>query len=419
MGELERLRRGWTWTLGTGEFALLGLLGRLEDRIATVYRLDAALSAKRLQVWLIRQELADRADPMSLHWSERSVYSQNGEDGVIEEIFRRIGADSKVFVEVGAADGVENCTRNLLEDGWTGVWIEADAERAARAAKISPKVRVIAKAVERDTLTDLLRGEMTINPDLVVIDIDGDDLGILRSALAAVRPRAFVIEYNAVFGHRARWSIRPGGSGTWDGTFRHGASLGAIKDVATVFGYEVVHCDGRGVNAFFVRSDFASGFSTAGCVRRIWRVGAFSAHPFGHPRSRRALAAMSAIDPDDLRAVTIERVRELRRHRSAVGIVEVAVTLRNGSPVELTSGEPNAFHLSVRWLERESQLRDTSSRWPLPHPVAPGATAVVRLWLPRRSGPGPHRLRVTALCELVFWREDLGGAGAFVDLEVQ
>lgn len=419
MGDSGLLRRGWAWTLGTGEFALLGLLGRLEDKIAAVYRLDAALSAKRLRSRLIRQESADRADPASLRWSERSVYSQNGEDGVIEEVFRRIGTNSKVFVEVGAADGSENCTRNLLEDGWSGVWIEADAERVARAAKISPRVRVIAKTAERDTLTDLLRAEMAINPDLVVIDIDGDDLGILRSTLAALRPRAFVVEYNAVFGHRASWSMRPGGTGSWDGTFRHGASLGAIKHVATVFGYKVVHCDGRGVNAFFVRSDFASGFSAAGCIRRIWRVGAFSAHPFGHPRSRRALAAMSAIDPDDLRAVTIERVRQLRPHRSAAGIVEVAVTLRNGSSVELTSGEPNAFHLSLRWLGRESELRDGLPRWPLPHPVAPGATAVVRLWLPRRSAPGPHCLRVTALCEFVFWREDLGGAGAFVDLEVQ
>ncbi len=44
----------------------------------------------------------------------------------------------------------------------------------------------------------------------------------------------------------------------------------------------LVHCDTMGVNAFFVRSDLAAPFAAAGHRRRLWRVGAFTAHPFGH-----------------------------------------------------------------------------------------------------------------------------------------
>src|ERR1700754_2894278 len=54
-------------------------------------------------------------DPRRLQHFESSRYSQNGEDGIIGEIFRRIGSKSRFFVEIAAADGAENCTRALAE----------------------------------------------------------------------------------------------------------------------------------------------------------------------------------------------------------------------------------------------------------------------------------------------------------------
>src|SRR4029078_7254756 len=52
------------------------------------------------------------------------VCSENGEDGMIQEIFRRIGTRDRVFAEVGVGDGLENNTSFLLSQGWTGFWIE-------------------------------------------------------------------------------------------------------------------------------------------------------------------------------------------------------------------------------------------------------------------------------------------------------
>src|SRR5512135_8523 len=66
------------------------------------------------------------ADPKRLHRFEHQVYSQNGEDGAVAEIFRRIGTTDKFFVEIGVGDGLENNTVNLLSEGWRGVWVDGD-----------------------------------------------------------------------------------------------------------------------------------------------------------------------------------------------------------------------------------------------------------------------------------------------------
>ena len=65
-------------------------------------------------------------DPKRLNRSELKVCSQNGEDGIIAEIFRRIGTGNRHFVEFGASDGSENNTALLLRQGWTGLWMDAN-----------------------------------------------------------------------------------------------------------------------------------------------------------------------------------------------------------------------------------------------------------------------------------------------------
>src|SRR5262245_463118 len=55
-------------------------------------------------------------------------YSQCDEDGILAEIFRRIGTTDKSFVEFGIGDGLENNTIALLFDGWHGLWIEASSK---------------------------------------------------------------------------------------------------------------------------------------------------------------------------------------------------------------------------------------------------------------------------------------------------
>ena len=73
----------------------------------------------------LRTEKAAREGPLCLHAFEQQVCSQNGEDGVTAEIFRRIGHGQRVFAEIGVGDGVENNTAFCHSRGWTGFWFDA------------------------------------------------------------------------------------------------------------------------------------------------------------------------------------------------------------------------------------------------------------------------------------------------------
>ena len=56
------------------------------------------------------------------------VYSQNDEDGIIQEIFRRIGTTNQKFIEFGVQNGLESNGHFLLFKSWTGLWIEGNAD---------------------------------------------------------------------------------------------------------------------------------------------------------------------------------------------------------------------------------------------------------------------------------------------------
>ena len=278
---------------------------------------------------------------------------------------------------------------------------------------------MIGQPVSRHDIADLLAGR-GVPPafDLLVVDIDGDDLGVLRSCLQTLRPRVVRSWSTTPSSRRPHCGAKGESAENWDGTFRHGASLGALQNVAKRAGYALVHCERRGVNAFFVRRDLINDqFPQAGRVRAHYRVVGHTAHPFGHPRSSRALNEMAPLEIDQLRQVNVERFELLRRDRRLSGFVEVAVTVTNGTWRWLTSGEPNAIHVALRELEPGCS-RDEYPRTSLPRPIAPFASARFRLWYRVRADGQPHRLRVTVLCERVAWREDLGGYGAHADLDL-
>src|SRR5476649_1423161 len=105
--------------------ALLAITGRSKS-LVRAYTIKRPPKMKSVADMLFHIALARGrySDPLSLARFQAQVYSQNGEDGMIAEIFRRIGCESKFFVEIGIEDGLQNNTRFLLEQGWQGVWIE-------------------------------------------------------------------------------------------------------------------------------------------------------------------------------------------------------------------------------------------------------------------------------------------------------
>lgn len=189
------------------------------------------------------------------------VYSQNDEDGIIEEIFNRIGTTNKSFVEFGAGDGMSSNTTYLLLKDWTGVWIEARPDYIERiksqfGSLISTKKLRVEQAFITAENIEWLLNEFGVPKefDLLSIDIDGNDYWVWR-AIEKFRPRAVVIEYNALFRPRDKWVMKYNPQHVWDGSSYQGASLKSLEILGEQKGYKLVGCNFIGVNAFFVRED--------------------------------------------------------------------------------------------------------------------------------------------------------------------
>ena len=201
------------------------------------------------------------ADPRGLSRQGYRCFSQNDEDGVIDEIFRRIGTTNRRFVEIGVEGGLENNTLALLTAGWSGLWIEADpaSQAAIRAGFAQPlasgQLALAAARATAENLEGLLdAAAVPAEPDLLSIDVDGIDYWLWK-AVATRRPRVVVVEYNASLGRTARLTVPYRPDFAWDQTSYHGASLAALEALGREKGYALVGCGIRGVNAFFVRQD--------------------------------------------------------------------------------------------------------------------------------------------------------------------
>jgi len=208
------------------------------------------------------QGLGERwADPRCLVRHGYRVYSQNDEDGMLDEVFRRIGETSRTFVEFGVGDGMENNTLYRLLRGWRGAWIEADAQRHAvitdRCARlISADVLRCKQAFITAENIENLFAELDVPRefDLLSIDIDGNDYWVWR-AIERYQPRVVVIEYNAGFGPSAEWVLEYDPKFAWGGTRNVGASLKSLELLGAQKGYRLVGCNLKGINAIFVRAD--------------------------------------------------------------------------------------------------------------------------------------------------------------------
>ena len=219
---------------------------------------------------------------------ELRVFSQNGEDGVLAEIFARIGVVGGGFVEFGASDGAENNSAFLAQVlGWPGVFLEADPGAFAALEhryRGAARVRTVQAAVEPDTLEGLLRDAgVPAEPDLLVIDVDGNDYWIWR-ALEAFRPRVVVIEYNGDLDPTVPRVVPYERGRGWDHTSGYGASLAALEALGTEKGYRLVHTELAGVNAFFVREEDAGPLPSGDEVPR--RSASHSLLGHGHPPPR-------------------------------------------------------------------------------------------------------------------------------------
>jgi hypothetical protein len=236
------------------------------------YAQRTAILAKERYV----KELLDQEkyrDPLRLEPFGFKVYSQNDEDGIIAEIFRRIGSPSGTFVEFGVGDGLESNTLYLLLQGWCGLWIDGNERYVTKirsrfdAVIQSNRLSVAHSFIMRDNINPLIGRFVQGEIDLLSVDIDGNDYHIWES-IEVIQPRLVVIEYNAKFPPPISLAPAYVPNSVWQGDDYMGASLEALVRLGKRKGYSLVGCNITGANAFFVRDDliadkFAQPFTAA------------------------------------------------------------------------------------------------------------------------------------------------------------
>jgi hypothetical protein len=192
---------------------------------------------------------------------EYQVFSQFGEDGMIAEIYNRIGTTNRYFIEFGVENGTECNTTNLLLKDWKGLWIEANEGHVATIKsslqkKISENsLEVLNSFITAENIEELLNSaNVPQEPDLLSIDIDRNDYYVWQR-ITKYRPRVVIIEYNAIFRPGDRFIVPYDAHAAWDGSSHFGASLQSYYELGLEKGYHLVGCTFSGVNAFFVRQD--------------------------------------------------------------------------------------------------------------------------------------------------------------------
>ena len=237
----------------------VGLLQRVVDALRDDLYVSNLLAAQTLLETTLAKPQFD--DPKRLERAGFKAYSQNDEDGILQEIFRRIGAPHKSFVEFGCGNGMENNTSYLLQQGWRGLWMDGSdsnaqfiGEQFAHLIKHG-LLKFESTFITRENIDGLIAAaDLGAEIDLLSVDIDGNDYHVWE-AVRCVSARVVVVEYNARLRPPNDWTLTYNAGHTWDSSDRFGASLSALTRLGKQLGYQLVTCNISGCNAFFVRKD--------------------------------------------------------------------------------------------------------------------------------------------------------------------
>lgn len=207
------------------------------------------------------RRVVDLTDPGT--W-EFCGFSQNGEDGILDVLRKRLRATNRYFVEIGASDGLENNTAWLaFAERFSGIMVEGDAEVSQRSRSnlesMNYGVEFMTSFMTTDNASSLRGRALHVNPDVFSIDVDGNDYHLVVALLnAGFRPKIFVVEYNSAFGpddcltvpYRADFQVAAGHGNS----LYYGCSIGSWRKLFHQSNYQFVTVEGNGVNAFFVDS---------------------------------------------------------------------------------------------------------------------------------------------------------------------
>jgi hypothetical protein len=204
---------------------------------------------------------------------EFRVFSQWGEDGIIQYLLNKIDIDVNYFVEFGVENYEQSNTRFLLTNNyWSGLVLDGSAKNIdfIKNDQIywATNLKAVRAFVDCDNINSILKeNNVPTNIGLLSIDIDGNDYWIWES-INTIDPIIVVCEYNSLFGAKEKVTIPYKSDFVRGENFPfsfYGASIAALNYLAEKKGYSLVDSNAAGNNVFFVKNEYLNGLKVISC----------------------------------------------------------------------------------------------------------------------------------------------------------
>lgn len=192
---------------------------------------------------------------------ERSVWSQHGEDGVLEALMEKIPTPGNFIVEFGAYDGVcmSNSRYLIAERGWSALLIEADPrffKKLDALYKENDRVVTVKSFVTTENINALF-AEAGVPKDFDILSIDIDSIDYyVWEALTEFTPKIVVVECNASIPPEREYVVPKEKAIEYSGTAREGASILSLYELGRRKGYHLLYAELSGANLFFVHEEY-------------------------------------------------------------------------------------------------------------------------------------------------------------------
>lgn len=234
------------------------------QQIFGITKLNNDIKSVKLLLGKLLSKNLDVNNENLLDISEFKVFSQFGEDGIIQDLISKLNLKNKSFVEFGVENYEEANTRFLLENNnWKGLIIDSSKKNInfIKNQDYYWRFDIEAKCnfITKENINNIIKeSNIPYNTGILSVDIDGNDYWIW-DAINVIYPDVVIIEYNARFGPDRSVTI------PYDKSFDrtnnktskiyYGASLMALCKLGRKKGYELVGTNSNGNNAFFVKKD--------------------------------------------------------------------------------------------------------------------------------------------------------------------
>ena len=195
---------------------------------------------------------------------EFQVYSQWGEDGIIDWLVNKSPDIPKSFLEIGTENYKESNTRFLLiNKNWDGFIIEADKSsvKDIKSQRIYWRHNLTIENTfisQNNINTIIKKNNIPRKLGLLSLDIDGVDYWILKK-LSVLDPSIIICEYNSLFGQKKAITVPYKNnyirSNEHFSNLFYGASIRAFINLLKKRNYFFIGTNSAGNNAFFVKQN--------------------------------------------------------------------------------------------------------------------------------------------------------------------